>query len=159
MFPFAVVASCVPRMNKNPTSSRSFTVVKVGDDLETIPEFLVVRLEVSQSRYSRRDVSAARTFHNHDAFPVLDMFEARRTVPVADSSEGWCHPFEACRLEWVKACTYSPSRHSSVIQAFNAGHGGIQTDHRSALFQESILYGGCSFRQPLKICELSAIDG
>lgn len=104
-FPFTVVASCVSRirMNENTTPSRSFIVVEVGDDVETFP---VVRLEVSQSRRSRRDVSAARTFHNHDVFPVLDMFEARRTVPVADSSEGQCHPRSQHRLAWIKVRTH-----------------------------------------------------
>ena len=60
-----------------------------GSERDGLEMFPVVRLEVPQSQRSLRNVSAARTFHNHDGSPFLDMFEARRrTVPTADLSEG-----------------------------------------------------------------------
>ena len=90
MFPFPVVASCVPRMNKIATSSRSFIVVEAGVG-ETAWKYFQ-SYDLKPPKLS----TVAETFWQceHSTImvcsPVLDVFEAKRTIPgpVTDSSEG-----------------------------------------------------------------------
>ena len=101
--------------------------------------FRVVRPRFPQNQHGLRNVSAPRTFYNHDLSRVVDTFEARkRMMPMTNAlpTRRRASPMGSTDTDSHgsnRVRTMLPSRHSNVIRAFNVGRG-IQMDNRLVLF-------------------------